>query len=211
MGMSDLAPRSYSSTQPPNSHLWYEWPAACGEIERLGLTDRRAFELGCGNGAVANSLSQIGFTVAGVDPSESGVALANREFKHLRIELGSTNDDLASRFGTFPLVISLEVMAHCYSLWRFTKVCYDLLDPGGFLIISAAYHGYLKNLALSVKNSWDFHHSSLGDGHTIKFLSERTMRELLDRSGFDVLRFVRVGRVPMLAKAMIVTAVKRAC
>ncbi|TVR67116.1 MAG: methyltransferase [Candidatus Competibacteraceae bacterium] len=44
-------------------------------------------------------------------------------------------------------------------------------------------------------------------GH-IKFWSMRTLTALLEEAGFREIRFERVGRVPPLAKSMIVTARK---
>lgn len=52
----------------------------------------------------------------------------------------------------------------------------------------------------------DAHFTALWDHGHIKFWSIRTLGELLREAGFVDLRFVRVGRVPALAKAMIVMA-----
>ncbi|MCU0809009.1 MAG: class I SAM-dependent methyltransferase [Candidatus Contendobacter sp.] len=42
--------------------------------------ERRAFEIGCGNGAIAHRLSTLGFAVTGIDPSESGIAVAREAY-----------------------------------------------------------------------------------------------------------------------------------
>lgn len=47
-----------------------------------------------------------------------------------------------------------------------------------------------------------------GKGRLIKFWSMKTLKELLREVGFFDLRFVRVGRVPALAKSMIAIARK---
>lgn len=56
----------------------YLWPVVKAEIESLGLADRRAFDLGCGNGSLARMLQAQSFRVSGVDPSNSGIAMARR-------------------------------------------------------------------------------------------------------------------------------------
>jgi 2-polyprenyl-3-methyl-5-hydroxy-6-metoxy-1,4-benzoquinol methylase len=61
----------------------------------------RVFELGCGNGSVANVLAQQGWSVTGVDPSTEGIAQANAQYPTLKLEEGSAYDDLAARFGRF--------------------------------------------------------------------------------------------------------------
>ena len=184
----------------------YLWPVVVREIERLGLAEKRAFDLGCGNGSLAGRLIERSYLVAGVDPSPSGVAQAKAAFPQARFELGSSEDDLRGRFGTFPLVVSLEVIEHCFSARRFARVCFDLLQPGGTLICSTPYHGYLKNLAISLAGGWDRHHTSLDDGNHIKFFSMRTLGALLRGAGFADIRFIRVGRIPPLAKSMVAIA-----
>jgi len=200
-----ITPYSYTTVRL-NSASAYLWPVVISKIEGLNLVDKRAFDLGCGNGATANMLYAHGFAVSGVDPSESGVAIANQKFPYLRIEHGSTDDDLAAKYGKFPLVISLEVLSHCYSANRFVRTCFDLLEPGGTLIVSAPYHSYLKNLALSIANRWDFHHKSVSDGEHIKFFSVATLRGLLEINGLKDIRFFRVGRIPIFAKSMMAIA-----
>ena len=55
--------------------------------------DKTIFELGCGNGATAGYLTSKGYSVVGVDPSESGIAIAKENFPECSLELGSTEDD----------------------------------------------------------------------------------------------------------------------
>lgn len=184
------------------------WPVVTRELDRLGLTDKRVFDLGCGNGATADMLHRRGFDAVGVDPSPSGIEQAKRAFPELRLELGSTDDDLAARYGTFPVIVSLEVIEHCYSPRRFAQVSFELLQRGGTLILSTPYHGYLKNLAISLLDKWDSHHTVLWEGGHIKFFSPATLRTVLAEQGFVDIRFVRVGRIPPLAMSMIAIARK---
>jgi 2-polyprenyl-3-methyl-5-hydroxy-6-metoxy-1,4-benzoquinol methylase len=171
----------------------------------------RAFDLGCGNGATAHMLSSLGFVVTGVDPSQSGIELARKAYPTCRFEIGSAYDDLAVGYGTFPLVVSLEVIEHCYDPRRFAHTLFDLVEPGGTAIVSTPYHGYLKNLALAISGNLDTHFTVLWDGGHIKFFSIQTLRQLLSEVGFEDIRFIRVGRIPPLAKSMIAVARKSRC
>lgn len=169
---------------------------------------RRAFDLGCGNGAIAGKLSDLGFNVTGIDASESGIAHAKASHPHCRFEQASVYDDLAARFGTFPLVISLEVVEHLYEPRKLARAVHDLLEPGGTAIVSTPYHGYLKNLALALAGKLDSHFSPLWDGGHIKFFSVPTLRQLLSEAGLRDIRFVRAGRIPPFAKSMAAIARK---
>jgi 2-polyprenyl-3-methyl-5-hydroxy-6-metoxy-1,4-benzoquinol methylase len=185
----------------------YLWQTVFAELDRLNLPAdrRRVFEVGCGNGALAHELARREWSVIGIDPSESGVAEAQKggpgEF-----HVASAYDDLAGRFSTFPAVISLEVVEHVYDPRKYARTVHALLEPGGVAILSTPYHGYWKNLALALRGKFDTHHSPLWDHGHIKFWSVKTLSALLVETGFEVLRFHRVGRIPVLAKSMIAIA-----
>lgn len=169
---------------------------------------KRVFDVGCGNGSVANDLAAQGFQVVGVDPSREGIEQARKYYINLHLEEGSTEDDLADKFGRFPIVLSLEVIEHVYAPRKFVGRIFDLLEPGGLAIISTPYHGYLKNIALAICDGMDRHWTALWDHGHIKFWSVSTLGLLLTEAGFRDITFRRVGRVPMLAKSMIATARK---
>jgi 2-polyprenyl-6-hydroxyphenyl methylase/3-demethylubiquinone-9 3-methyltransferase len=153
-------------------------------------------------------LAEEGYEVAGVDPSTEGIAHAQAAYPHLRLDVGSAYDDLVACFGRFPAVISLEVIEHVYAPRDFVRILFDLAEPGGMALVSTPYHGYWKNLTLAVTGRLDNHFTALWDHGHIKFWSVRTLGQLLRESGFANLRFLRVGRVPALAKSMIAVARK---
>ena len=111
---------------------------------------RRLFDLGCGNGAIAADLQSAGFDVTGVDASESGIANANLAHPAIKLHVGSAYDDLAARYGRFPIVVSFEVVCYMYDPRSFDGAVFDLLQPGGLALISTPYHGYLKNLVVAL-------------------------------------------------------------
>jgi 2-polyprenyl-3-methyl-5-hydroxy-6-metoxy-1,4-benzoquinol methylase len=181
----------------------YLLPVVDSEIARLKPI--RIFDLGCGNGSVADALSKY-CPVIGVDPSDTAVEQARTNYPRLRIEKGSAYDDLARKFGRFPVVISLEVVEHLYDPRLYARHLFDLLESGGTLILSTPYHGYLKNVVLALGGKMDQHFNPLWDGGHIKFWSIRTLTTLLSEVGFVDIEFRRVGRIPPLAKAMIAIA-----
>jgi 2-polyprenyl-6-hydroxyphenyl methylase/3-demethylubiquinone-9 3-methyltransferase len=66
----------------------------------------------------------------------------------------------------------------------------------------------MKNLALSLLDRWDDHHTVRWDGGHIKFFSEKTLTALLGETGFTDIRFSNAGRVPWLWKSMVCRAVR---
>lgn len=198
-GLNGAPVVEYASTTPTHScsYLWPHLEAILGTTE-----GRRIFEIGCGNGATAKFLSDRGYDVIGVDPSESGIRIANMPNLHA----GSAYDDLSATYGRFPIVISLEVIEHLMEPRRFVQTARNLLEPNGLLILSTPFHGYWKNLALALSGKMDDHFTALWDGGHIKFWSERTLGTLLREGGFQRARFLRAGRIRPLAKSMIAVA-----
>lgn len=198
---------AYRDAEHNSSHS-YLLPAVLRIIQRVGLSldDRRIFEVGCGNGSVANAIAQHDWSVSGVDPSSEGIVQARHAYPELSLFEGSAYDDLAGRYGTFHVVLSLEVVEHVYAPRVYAATIFSLLQPGGTAIISTPYHGYWKNLALAATGKMDAHFTALWDHGHIKFWSIKTLSQLLEEAGFEKIEFARVGRVPTLAKSMIAIA-----
>lgn len=186
----------------------YLWPHLVNVLQHDVETGSQILELGCGSGATAAMLSEKGYSVTGVDPSSSGIRLAKEAYPHIQFAERSAYDDLAQEFGIFDAVVSLEVIEHCYWPRKFADTVLALMKPGGLAVISTPFHSYWKNLALAITGKFDFHWSPLWDGGHIKFWSERTLHALLEERGFIEVRFIRVGRIPPLAKSMIAVARK---
>jgi 2-polyprenyl-3-methyl-5-hydroxy-6-metoxy-1,4-benzoquinol methylase len=102
----------------------------------------------------------------------------------------------------FDLVISSDVIEHLYRPADLLEAAIAILKPGGHLIIGTPYHGYIKNLALSVSGRMDSHFTALWDGGHIKFFSVRTLTELIRHYGFTDLSFSYYGRAPYMWKNM---------
>lgn len=168
-------------------------------------------DLGCGNGYLASRLGASGFRVTGIDASESGLQIANREYstaqvRFIRAEFGARISELLPTDRRFDLVVSSDVIEHLYRPAVLIEAAAELLKPGGYLIVGTPYHGYLKNLAISVADKWDSHHGVDWDGGHIKFFSIRTLGDLVARHGFHDLKFHCRGRFPGLWKHMICVA-----
>ena len=197
----------YDSADPPWSNQ-YLWPPLREIVLSQLKPGDRIMDVGCGAGATAAMLADMGFLVTGVDPSTSGIRVAEQSHPKMRFAERSAYDDLAAEFGEFDAVVSLEVVEHCYWPRLFADNVFALLRPGGLAVISTPFHGYWKNLALALSGGFDAHWAPLWDGGHIKFWSRKTLRALLDETGFVDIEFRRVGRVPPLAKSMIAVARK---
>lgn len=209
MSDPDITGYRYAESGLNQSH-GYLLPAVSRVLEELTVSGRarRLFELGCGNGSVAYELTRRGWDLTGVDPSAQGIEQAQAAHPELKLACGSAYDDLATQYGQFPIVLSLEVIEHVYAPRRYVRTVFDLLTTGGTAIISTPFHGYWKNLTLALTGRMDDHFAALSDHGHIKFWSKRTLSMLLEEAGFVSVRFELTGRIRPLAKSMIAIARK---
>ena len=164
----------------------------------------RMLDIGCGNGALAGQFLARGMQVVGVDLSESGIAIARKKYPQGRFEILNAEGDLLESLAAepFDVVISTEVIEHLYDPRAFARTAFAAVRPGGRFVCTTPYHGYLKNLALSLVGKWDSHASPLWDGGHIKLFSRRTLGQLLDDAGFVNVAFAGIGRLPYLWMSM---------
>ena len=146
---------------------------------KIQSLEHRIFDLGCGNGSVANVLFKRGWDVIGVDPSIEGITLAKRHYPSLKLYNRSAYDALWDEYGQFPIVLSLEVVEHVYFPRKYAYCVYSLVQRGGVAIISTPYHGYWVDLAKAVTGRMDSVFSPLWDYGHIKFWSMKTLKKLL--------------------------------
>ncbi len=190
----------WTASEPHN--VGYLFPKL---LDILDSKQKIILDVGCGNGAIACRLLDLGYNVYGIDASENGITVAN-EHKPGRFFIQDiSSDSLPEELQGihFDVIISTEVIEHLYSPGSYIKFMKSILEKEGELIISTPYHGYLKNLILAISGKMDFHFTALWEGGHIKFWSRKTLTELCRLEGFKVTKFYGCGRYPYLWKSML--------
>ncbi len=164
----------------------------------------RVLDLGCGNGRLSHLMAEQGCEVVGLDLSEGGIAIARRTFPECKFIQGDIyelpDDRLLDSFDTVTAVEVIEHLMFPRELVRYAQKC---LKPGGRLILTTPYHGYLKNVALAVTGKMDKHFTALWDMGHVKFFSVATLRALLQSEGYRDIKFKFAGRFPYFWKSML--------
>ena len=142
-----------------------------------------------------------------MEPDGDGISIAREQLPSTAFyPLGVDSDPalITATEGLFDTVVSTEVIEHLYAPHLLPRFAWHCLRPGGLLIVTTPYHGYLKNLALSFAGKWDHHHTALWHGGHIKFWSKRTLRSLFEtNNAFRAIEFRGAGRAPYLWNSMI--------
>ena len=104
---------------------------------RSVLAGKRALDVGCGAGLVAEPLARMGATVTGIDAAPENVAAAQSHQGALGIDYRcAAVEQLAAEGATFDLITCLEVIEHVADRAAFFAGLRTLLAPGGLLVFS---------------------------------------------------------------------------
>ena len=170
---------------------------------------RSVLDLGCGNGWLTAALSRCGFDATGLDSSLSGIHIARNAHRHVPFHLADAllppAEDLWARFDA---VVAVEILDHVAQPRLLLQHALQMLRPGGLLLVTVPYHGYLKNLGLALSGRFDVRLHALEDHGRLKFFSRRTLMALVAEEGFADVGFEAIGRLPAIARSMMVTGRK---
>ena len=162
-------------------------------------------DLGCGNGWFTQSLVRCGFEVLGVDHNEAVLRQAQVQRPSVRFEVMDVMQALPPGLSErFDAVVAIDLIDHVILPRRMIETALAALKPGGLLVVTCAYYGYAKNLALALAGRFDARWDPLLDDGRVKFFSRATLTQLLSEFELQDLHFQTVGRIPMFARSMLV-------
>lgn len=105
--------------------------------DRRPLAGKRALDVGCGAGLLAEPLARLGADVTGVDAAEENVAAARAHAAAMDLPIAYRHGELAGlALGHFDLVTCMEVLEHVASKDSFIAQLAAHLAPGGLLVLS---------------------------------------------------------------------------
>ncbi len=127
---------------------------ACFARFKILLDQQRVFALGCGNGSVSAHATSQGSDVVGVEPLSDGISNANKLYPELDLQISSAYDPLAQKYGTFPAVISLEIVQRVYETHDFAATLFELSEPGGITFLATHTEVTPSTLCLPLQQEW---------------------------------------------------------
>lgn len=194
----------------------YETPFIRGFFDFAGLGGKRVLEIGVGNGIDAVEILYNGGIYSGIDITQNHLELTRRYVEIVEKEIVGKVEvliegDLLNTVvaGNYDVVYSFGVLHHIAHERNYLKRIRELLGPDGELRI-AVYSKYsffniwmiatwiFRNHMCNPLDDWRSHvaeGSHLGDPVVIKIRSRREVQELLEASGFEVIRYGRKGFV----------------
>lgn len=151
------------------------------------LTGRRAADVGCGAGLLAEPLARMGAATTGIDAAPENIAVArlHAEKQGLSIDYRAGGVEVLAG-ETFDLVTSMEVIEHVADPAAFVAQLAGLLAPGGIMILSTPNRTPLSQLAM-ITIAEGFGMVPKGTHDWRKFLTPDELAEHVEAAGLRVI------------------------
>lgn len=144
----------------------------------------RFLDVGCGAGGVLRQMADRGWTCAGIDLSPTAVAISRRAVREATVEEATLTTFEPDR--PFALISLQYVLEHLPDPVASLARCRELLEPGGYLLISVPNIDSFE--ARVFARRW----MGLEIPRHLTHFSRATLSSLLQRKGFEISR-IRPG------------------
>lgn len=147
------------------------------------LTGKRALDVGCGAGLLAEPLARLGAAVTGVDAAQENIAVASAHAAGGGIAIDYRCGDVAELgLAGFDLVTSMEVIEHVADKAMFLAALKAALAPGGLMVLSTP-NRTTKSRLLMVEGAERLGLVPRGTHHWEDFVTPEELGELLASVG----------------------------
>mgnify|MGYP000870951935 FL=1 len=137
---------------------------------------KKLLDIGCGNGSLTKVMATNFNKTFAIDSSVSAIFFAKKK-KNNNIIIKKVSLKIYKKYfknKNFDTITAIEVIEHVYSPETFINEIKYIMNKKTNLIISTPYHGYFKNLLISILGKFDSHLNPLWEHGHIKFWSIKT-------------------------------------
>ena len=164
-------------------------------------------DFGCGKGEILYEITKINPHARCIGLDVSHVAIQDAKKKNPHYSFFQINDG-----GKFPIpdnsidfVFSSEVIEHVYDTENAIQEISRILKPGGVLLMTTPFHGFLKNLSIALLN-FDEHFNPIGSH--VRFFSKKTLSALFLKFGLMPKKYEYYGRCYPFSHSIVILAEK---
>jgi 2-polyprenyl-6-hydroxyphenyl methylase/3-demethylubiquinone-9 3-methyltransferase len=158
----------------------------CNPAERRPLAGKRALDVGCGAGLLAEPFARLGAAVTGVDAADENVAAAQDHAAGSGLAIDYRCGEFgALGLGQFDLVTAMEVIEHVADKPAFVAALRVALAPGGLMVLSTP-NRTARSRMLLVEGAERLGMVPRGTHHWDDFVTPDELRDLLADAGMEM-------------------------
>lgn len=165
------------------------------EHDRRPLAGRRAADVGCGAGLLAEPLARLGAAVTGVDAAQETIAAAREHALGQGLEIDYRVGGVEALTGPYDLVTAMEVVEHVADVPAFLAGLAAALAPDGLLVMSTPNRTTTSRL-LMVWAAEALGQIPRGTHDWDKFLTPDELKAALAEAGLEVIDCTGLGWSP---------------
>ncbi len=173
-----LTRTSRTNTEMHRYFRYPEYAALIGSVlwqfDRNDTLPRTWLDVGCDHGFFIDDVRRYGFTVTGVEPSQSARAYATGIGLHVM-------PDLHAVTGTFSVISLWHVLEHIDQPRQVLHQLFNLCEPGGLLCLRVPDAGSFW--ARVLRDRWIWFQAQ---NHVLHYTAD-TLRAVVEHAGFEVI------------------------
>lgn len=166
------------------------------EHGRRPLEDKRALDVGCGAGLLAEPLARLGAEVTGVEPSAELVEAARTHAEGQRLAIDYRQGTVEQVPGRFDLITAMEVIEHTADPQAFLGALSARLAADGLLILSTPNKTAWSRL-LTITLAEGFGAIPKGTHDFDQFIEPERMKRMLGQAGLECIDVEGIAFSPM--------------
>jgi len=164
-------------------------------LDERGLTPlvgRRAADVGCGAGLLAEPLARMGAAVTGIDAAAENIAVAREHALGQGLEIDYRVGGTEALDGRYDLVTSLEVVEHVADPRAFVEGLVGAVADGGLLILSTPNRTQWSKLVM-IGIGEGLGQIPKGTHDWEKFIAPDELRAMVRAAGMEVIDTTGLG------------------
>ena len=145
----------------------------------------RVLDVGCGTGVITDVIRSLrSASVIGIEPDPTRVQRARA--RGLEVHEGVLTAEFLRQHERFDVIVFADVLEHLPNPAAVVLLAKEGLKPGGSVVISVpnVAHWFVRSALFW--GSFDYEESGLMDATHLRWFTRQTIRELLERLGFEV-------------------------
>ncbi len=165
------------------------------EHDRRPLAGKRAADVGCGAGLLAEPLARLGATVTGLDAAAENIEAARAHAAGQGLAIDYRTGGVESLSGPYDLITSMEVVEHVADVPAFLAGLASALAPDGLLVMSTP-NRTMTSRALMIWAAEGLGQIPRGTHDWDKFLTPEELTAALAEAGLQVEDVTGIGWSP---------------